>query len=94
MSSYQRHNGEPVFIACMNWVPGIIAKQIKYLPDEESPIRLADLFSEPDSKEWAVRSTHQRNYEWRQILEILYPDWAEYEPGFEGLGSLFGSETK
>ena len=70
----------------------MIHKQIRSLPADPSDFKLADLFSDPDSTKWDERMTHQRNYEWRETLITLSPNWSDWSSGFEGLGSLFGSE--
>lgn len=36
----------------------------------------------------------RRDRDWRVILVIMYPNWGDYQEGFEGLGSLFGSEKQ
>jgi hypothetical protein len=92
LNDYLNYEGERVYITCLNWIPGVIAHQIRELPNDPSPLTLGELFSEPESQDWDKRAIHQRAYEWREILEILYPGWKDHGSGFEGLGSLFGSE--
>lgn len=92
-NDYMNYDGRPVYITSLNWIPGLMVEEINNLPSEESPLTLGSLFSQPESDDWYARTIHQRAYEWRQILEILYPGWDDHGDGFEGLGSLFGSEN-
>ena len=92
-NNYLDQDGQPTLITCINWIPRLVEAQIKKLPDQPSEFNLSDLFGDPESKDWDRRSNHQRGYEWRAILMILYPGWEDYASGFEGLGSLFGSEN-
>ena len=91
-NDYFDEDGQITFVPCINWIPGYIYKQIKTLPKDPSDFKLADLFSDPESSSWDERMRHQRNYEWAETLKMIYPTWADWSSGFEGLGSLFGSE--
>lgn len=91
-NDYFTEDGQITFVPCINWIPGLIHKQIRSLPAEESDFKLGDLFEDPESSDWDERQRHQRNYEWRETLIMLSPNWSDWSSGFEGLGSLFGSE--
>ena len=92
-NDYLNQDGQRVLITCLNWIPGLVEAQIKTLPEDPSELRLGDLFGDPESTDWDKRERHQRRYAWREVLMMLYPQWEDYDTGFEGLGSLFGSEN-
>jgi hypothetical protein len=86
-NNYFDEDGQITFVACINWIPGLIAEEIDSLPSP--PVEeLSDLFGDyhPNQRHF------QRKYEWRELLVALYPNWTDWSSGFEGLGSLFGSE--
>jgi len=84
-NNYLDGSGDQIFISCINWIPGLVVEEIR-----KSAGTLGSLFENPSDSE---RIREQRRNEWKEILVILYPNWQDWQEGFEGLGSLFGSEN-
>jgi hypothetical protein len=83
-NNYLDGSGDQIFIPCINWIPGLVVDEIRKSADIRS------LFEEYSGSD---KIRKQRQNEWREILVILYPNWNDYQEGFEGLGSLFGGEN-
>ena len=100
LNDYLDGEGLPTFISCINWIPGMVHQEIETLPKStEKEVNLGSLFGTPKTNQmlseiWLTQLRWRRN-NWRTLLEILYPNHNDCDPdsGFEGLGSLFGSET-